>query len=67
MREMTLRETERVTGLSRHFLSEQVRQGLLPARRIGRALVVELEDVRAWWRSTAGPLNSAGDEVRRDA
>jgi hypothetical protein len=49
----TLRSLERERGLSRDYLSREVRAGQLIAQRCGHALVVREDDFRAWFERYA--------------
>jgi hypothetical protein len=68
MRIMSLRRVASETQLSRRLLGEVVRAGQIPALRRGRAILVDVADVRDWWRSAtaAQPTHAPASRAATD-
>ena len=60
----SIAETCKKLGFSRNFLLDQIRQGLLPARRLGRRRIVILnEDLDAYLKGAEQVGSSGGTRL----
>jgi len=54
-------EAARLLRISTRFLAQLTREGKIPHKRVGRAILYPVEELREWLRRCPGPDGSVSD------